>query len=792
MEVKNTRETGIAKENFEAFYRQKPNRKFLRKFHFFVWWYNLFNEEKIARKRLARNLKYDEKNAKKIRRIERKNAKRAKKGKKPRVPRLKDKESPMLVESVRDIGEPAVVFDSLLTEQTRLQLSKYLFSKGFFNNKVTDTVELSKNSKRAVVKYMLYPKVPYTINKISYQLDDPALGQLILKDTVNSLLKRGMQYDEEKILAEQQRITDMALNNGYFNFENPYINFDVDSAFNNHSVLLKIQLKKFSRPYDASNDSVVYTEHPRYQIENVFIITEPVIGNVRDVKFTDTLMTRRAGTVFLLNKPLPYRRSLITGNVDVYRRQLFRKDTAQQTYKQLLGLGVFRNVTIQFLKNPDYNNRLDCYIICNPLIRQSITTETEGTNTSGNLGIDGNIVYQNRNFFKGGELVELKLQGAIAAQQQFNNQETSNTNFDKIPGTFNTVQFGPELTFSVPRAFFPFSLLPFKKEMSPRTYVKTAINYQSRPEFNRVITSIDYGFNFRTRNNTLKHDFIPFEAYYVRANLSNAFKANLDSIKDAFLANSFQDHITTLSKYGVTYTSKENSNTSRRAVTFIRWNIQSSGNILRALFNATGRETDSLNRYKIFNIPFAQFVRSDIDFRLYIPVRKRSRIVYRLAAGVGKPLNNLNVLPYEQSFFSGGPNSVRAWRARTLGPGGYDPRGSSTRYDKIGDILLEGNIEYRFHIIKSFNGALFVDAGNIWRLSPNESKPGGEFKLGTFADQIAIGSGVGIRWDLTFFVLRLDLAAPLKDPKFAPGDRWTFKKQPWKNTVFNFGIGYPF
>jgi outer membrane protein assembly factor BamA len=175
-----------------------------------------------------------------------------------------------------------------------------------------------------------------------------------------------------------------------------------------------------------------------------------------------------------------------------------------------------------------------------------------------------------------------------------------------------------------------------------------------------------------------------------------------------------------------------------------------------------------------------------------MPVRKKSRVVYRIAGGLGKPLTNLSVLPYEQSFFSGGPNSVRAWRARTLGPGGYNPSNSTARYDKIGDILLEGNVEYRFHIIKSFNGALFVDAGNIWRLNPDPSKPGGEFIVSKFADEIAIGSGFGIRWDLNFFVIRLDLAAPLKDPKLAAGKRWTFNRQPWQYAVANFGIGYPF
>lgn len=795
----NVKKTTLQKEQFEAFYRQKPNRKLLRQIHFFVWWYNLFDEEKIARKKIARNLRYDKKNADKAKRFEKKNARRAKKGKDPKTPKFKDKENPIFLESLRDIGEPPVVLDSSLTEQTRFQLSKYLFTKGYFNNTVTDTVEISKRrKKRATVKYILYPRETFTVSNITYLIEDDEIAQLVLSDTVNTLLRRGMQYDEEKIRAEQQRITDFALNNGYFYFENAYISCDVDSNQTKHSAAIILTLKKFAKPYSASSDSSVYTNHPRFKLENIFIITEPVPGNVQDALFKDTLKTRRKGRVFLLNdRELAYKRSLILSNIDLYNEQWFKRDTAEKTYKQLLGLGIFKTVTIKFIENPNIPNRLDCYIVCSPLIKQSLTTQTEGTNTSGNLGIDGSIVYQNRNLFKGGELLELQLQGAISAQKQFSDPDyvekfTDVADLRRLQRTFNTIQFGPELNFSVPRALFPFSLFPFRKDMVPRTYIKTSLNYQSRPQFSRVISNIDYGFSFRTNKNRLKHDILPFEVYLVQAKLLSQFETELIRLQDAFLLNSFLDHITTLSKYGLTYTSKENANTSRRAACFARLNVQSSGNILRAAYQMADGPKDTLGRYLLFGIPFAQFLKTDIDFRLYIPVRARSRIVYRVAGGIGRPLANLDVLPYEQSFFSGGPNGVRAWRARTLGPGAYNPRENITRFDKIGDVMLEGNFEYRFHILKAFNGALFVDAGNIWRLQPDKSKPGGEFKVGSFLDEIAIGGGFGIRWDLSFVVLRLDLATPLKDPKYAAGDRWTFDKKPWSTVVANFGIGYPF
>ncbi len=799
VEIVNADKTNQPKENFEAFYRQKPNRKFLRKAQFFVWWYNLFDEEKIKRKRTERNLKYDKINSERVLKAEKKNEERVKKGKKPKTPKLKDKSTLLLVESVRDIGEPAVIFDSSLTEQTRLQLVKFLFSKGYFNNRVTDTIVFNKDSNKVTTKYILYPKAPYIVNKITYLMEDEKLGAMLLKDTVNTLLKVGMQYDAEKLQNERQRITNFALNNGYFYFENAYINFDVDSGYNNNSVSVVVNLKKFAKAYSSSNDSLIYVNHPRMKVENVYIITEAVYGDVKEARFTDTLKTKRDGTVFLLNKPLAYRQPIIINNTDIYRGQWFRKDTSEQTYKQLLGLGIFKNVTIKFLKNDNYSTRLDCYIICNPLLKQSLTAETEGTNTSGNLGIDGSVVYQNKNFFRGGELVELKLQAAILAQRQLTRDTNTYVNsvgdavdLNRLQKTFNTIQFGPEFTFSVPRAFFPFSFLPFKKDQLPRTYVKTSVNYQSSPDFSRVITNIDYGFSFLSNNNRLRHNFVPFEAYLVRANLANSYVDYLQNLNDAFLLNSFNDHITTLSKYSITYTSKENSNTSRKTVHYLKATASSSGNILRQYFKSSGAQADTAGRYLLFGIPFAQFLKGDIDYRIYIPVRAKSRLVYRVAGGLGKPLQNLGVLPYEQSYFSGGPNSVRAWRARTLGPGGYDPSNSATRYDKIGDILLEGNVEYRFHIIKTFNGALFVDAGNVWRLEKDATKPNGEFVVPNFADQIAIGGGMGIRWDLSFFVLRLDLAAPLKDPKYPIGDRWTFDKKPWRQLVANFGIGYPF
>jgi outer membrane protein assembly factor BamA len=786
-----TQKTNIARDEVEAFIRQKPNRKILSLFPFNLWLYNQVNKEKLIKKKEKRDAKFDRINEKRIVKNNQKNEKRIKKGKPAKDPKLKNKDKPTFRESILDIGEEPVIYDSLITKQTSFQIRKYLFSKGYFYAKVKDSVAINKRTKKARVSYHLFPGSQYFINNISYKIQDEELSYYIFGDTTHCKLKPGAPFDATVMQSERERITANLLNNGYYYFEPDYIFFDIDSGLPDHKINVTVGVKKFPTFATPEKDSITYINHPRYYVNNIYVITENIKGSYQNEFFKDSI--HHEDLIFLNNKPLRYRYFVITNNIEFFKGQVFQKSLAEKTYKRLLNLGVFRTVLIRYVKNTKYNDQLDCYIICQPIVKQAINIETEGTNTSGNLGVNGSILYQDRNLLKGAELVELSLNGAIIAQKQFNDNKQTVTN---VQSTFNTIQFGPALKFSVPRVVFPFSLFPFKKDAFPRTFINTSLNYQARPEFNRTITTINYGFTFKTNKLKVKHDLIPVEVYMVNAKLTQNFRNDLTNINDFFLLNSFQDHITTLSKYTITYNNQQISNgvnTSRKAVSFIKVNLTSSGSILRGLFEATNQKKDTLGRYLILNTPFAQFVKCDIDYRLYIPVMKKSRVVYRTAFGIGKPLKNLSVLPYEQSYFSGGPNGVRAWRARTLGPGGYhQPEGITAKYDKIGDLFIEGNFEYRFHVFRSFYGALFADVGNIWLTHKDVNKPLGDFQFNRFYKEFGVGSGLGIRWDLNFFVLRLDAAVPIADPSYAEGDRWMFDKHPLRRPVVNFGIGYPF
>lgn len=790
--------TEIDNSELEAFIRQKPNRKVLKLVRFNLWLYNQVDKQKMLKKKEKRDARFDRINAKRLAKNAKKNAKRVAKGKQPKPANLKNKEKATFRESIMEAGEPPVILDTFLTKITKNQLQKFVFSKGYFDSKVRDSLFLDVKNKRAKTYYFISQSKRYSIQNISYKIDDPLIEYFILNDSISSLVKHNAYYDEDVLQKERERITESQLNNGFFYFAPEYVNYLVDTNLTGQKVDLTIGVKMYSKSFSETNDSLVYINHPRFYIENVYVIPENIAdfkGRANEAYMKDTLEYN--GLKILHNNKLLFHKKDLTRDISVLPGQLYQQNFAEETYKGLSALKVFKSVYIQYIKNPYFSDKLDCYIVCQPQVKQAVTIETEGTNTSGNLGVAGSLVFQNKNAFRGAELVELKLKGSLTAQKQFNTTQSADIN--NVQSTFNTIQFGPELNFTFPKPLFPFTLFYYKKDLNekryfvqPKTIVNLSVNYQSRPEFNRTISNISYGFKFKNNKGMFAYDVIPLEAYVVKAKLFGTFQSDLIKLNDFYLLNSFQDHITTLSKISATFNNQ--GLVKKRNLMYLRMSISSSGNILRGLYSVTNQPKDSQGRYLIQDVPFSQFVKLDVDYRFYFQIRKLGKLVYRLAGGVGKPLKNLTSLPYEQSFFGGGPNSNRAWRARTLGPGSYSqPDSVSSRYDKIGDIQIETNLEYRFHIFKSFYGAWFADAGNIWLSYKDPNKPNGEFKLDKFYKEIAIGSGFGLRYDFSFFVLRLDGAMRVHDPQYAEGKRWVFGKQTLRESaILNFGIGYPF
>ena len=562
------------------------------------------------------------------------------------------------------------------------------------------------------------------------------------------------------------------------------------------------------KPMPNNPDSLIEVNHQRYMIADIFINTDydPVLANdMRRADLYDTIYNAETLEHYIIYNNLiglRFTPHVILESIYINKAYMYRAKEVEATFKKLASLGVFRTINIQFQINPKdpTGTSLNCYIYLQPNKRQSLSLESNGTNRGGNLGISGNFTYKNKNTFRDAELFKLSISGGLEAQQVLANEDESLLGAGSGFKAFNTLEFGPEISLYFPKFLVPFNVVKLEKTASPKTVFTATLNYQNRPDFNRVIQEISFAYEWNGKN-YISHYLVPTKISVVKIHKDSAFAAKLDLISDQFMQNSYRDHFILGNQYSFTFNNQDPNHPTRNTVYF-KFGIEQSGNLFRKGFELAGMPKDSVAT--IFGIQFAEFVKTNIDFRYNQNFNKSSRMVYRLAGGVGIPQRNFNqALPFEKSFFAGGSNGMRGWKARTLGPGAYRP--TSFSFDKIGDIMLEGNLEYRFELFGFFEAALFVDAGNIWNINPNPDRPGSGFST-KFYTEIAMDAGIGFRFDLGFFLIRLDVAMPMKDPQLESGERWLWEDKPISNQWFrdrglqdykaspnlNLGINYPF
>ena len=406
-------------------------------------------------------------------------------------------------------------------------------------------------------------------------------------------------------------------------------------------------------------------------------------------------------------------------------------------------------------------------------------------------------------------MLEFRLKGGIEAQKTFNDNTNANANDLNTPiELFNTREFGPELNINIPRFLLPFNVRA-SINANPKTIFTSALNYQRRPDYTRTITNFSLGYTWK-ESTRKRHTINPVVIDFVKVDLQPLFQDYLiNKVQNRFILNSFSNHLSTSTRYSFVY--DEQDIKKQQNFSYFRLNAESSGNILRGIYNVSNSIKPDIfvkdvdGRYTIIDIAYSQYLRMDADYRFYYNSSEINKIVFRIAAGIGKPLANFQVLPFERSFFSGGANGIRAWQSRTLGPGSYTNKIFTS--DQLGDGQLEGNIEYRLKLFKIINGAFFIDAGNTWLRQPDPNRPGGDFQLNRFYKEIAIGSGFGIRADFNFFIIRCDIGIKVRDPQFVEDRRWVIQhlfdpawKQEYRTIhdtkysflAFNIGIGYPF
>ena len=690
----------------------------------------------------------------------------------------------------RNMGQEPVILDKFLINRSTEQLQLYLDNHGYFNTPVVPEIKTRK--KKAQVNYKIILTEPYRIKNIQLNIEDTTIRSLVFNSFGNSLIKKNQVYDATKLDDERYRIADILRDEGYFYFAPEFVYFQIDSAFSNKQLDVFLNVEQVQIP--QNNDSLFYleTNHKKYFVNNFLINTDfkPVMPDNTTTKIYINPSSENGINRyhFYYDDKLKIRPGAIRNSILMEPLQIYRQTSEKNTYKQLSGLPLFGYTNISFKEVADKTNTPDTlknYLDCNiDLVRrpvQSFSVETEGTTSGGKLGMNGNFVYQNLNIFRGGEVLTLKLTGGVEWQ------EGGQENRD-VFWFFNTFETGAEASLDFPKFLLPVSQDKIPKFLRPRTTIKTGTNYQNRPDYKRYITNVSFGYNWRSRE-FVSHSLTPIEINSVSIFPDSAFMQKINDLNDPRLTNQYTDHFIMAIKYTYIFNNQERNKVKN--FTFFRWNFESAGNLLalgNSVFDGQKNEND---QYTVWNIPFSQYLRSDIDFRYYFAFNEENTLVYRNLFGLGKPIGNSTVLPFEKGFYSGGANDMRGWSYRSLGPGSFQDT-SSTYFEKMGDIILEANLEYRFPVYSFLKGALFADFGNIWLLNNSENYPGGKLQAGEILSEIAIDAGIGVRFDFSFFIFRIDGAAPIRDPALDKGNRWQINSLQMRDVIWNFGIGYPF
>lgn len=681
----------------------------------------------------------------------------------------------------RPPGEPPVLYDSSDTKRSTIHINAYLKNKGYYDNKVTYVEKL--NRKKANVVYEVELGQPTLISEIEYNLEGCGAMTPILQDSANSLLKVGDPFDIDNLEKERKRITAHLLNEGYYFFSKDLLYFTADTLKESKNVHLKLEYQENPVKMNAK-DTVPIHPYRTYRMNNIYVRMDYDPKKSITLK-EDTIY--ESGYYFIGHKEFRVKPKTVSRAIFFSSNDYYLLKRQEDTYRRLSALNNFQYINITFVPVPNKERpMLDCIINMSPTKDKSISLETNGTNTGGNLGVNGTISYQHRNKFRGAELLKFKVIAGVEAQNVSTNQD------DKVIENtpFNTVEFGPELSLEVPKFMVPFSTQDrFAKRNVPKTFFLTSYNYQNRPDYERTIFNVSFGYRWK-ESASKSHQLEPLNLSVVEIDKSPEFQDRLDSLGSSTLRASYNDHFIWATTYSYILNSRAQRN--RNNYHFFRLNVEPAGNLLWFMNkNVFSSEPDENGNYRINNIVYAQYLRTIWEYSYKQQLKKESKMVYRTFIGLGFPYGNIDVMPFEKSFYAGGSNGIRAWQSRSLGPGSLSEEiSNTTSIDQIGDIKFEGNIEFRFDITRLFEGAVFTDYGNIWLLQEDEARPGGKFEIENFWQDMAIGLGAGLRLDFNYFVIRLDVARRVKDPGSEdPREIRFFHPAP---PVYNFGIGYPF
>ncbi len=689
----------------------------------------------------------------------------------------------------RKLGEPPVLLDTALARRVSLRMEKYLQDQGYFGSKVRYKVQPDPADPTAVIRYEVTTPKRYRIGELRYpQGEDPA-RQLIRKYKDGSPIQPGTPYRLAALQAERSRITRQLRNSGYANFYESFLYFTLDTLSMPGQVRVAVQVKD---PSDA-------TTHRRYQVQRIFVYPDYTLD--QDTTEAPQVEGPTTAGLSLMGKHSRVRLKTIQRHLLVEPGGWYSAEKERYTLKHLQDLGTYKFVNLKYQPAPGDTTLLNYQLYLTPRQMQEVGVELEADVRTGlfsGYGTNLSLSYTHYNLFGGGE----RFQASVRGSAVFQPGDTSSI--------INTLDLSARADLYVPRLLLPFKFNLYSKAYIPQTKFSANYSYQERINF-YALGSLGFSFGYAWKANAFQqHEFTALSLQSI--NLLRSAPA-FDSLlrRNPFLQSSFSDVLILGPRYSFTYQEPPGGRGS--VYHYFRGVSEFSGNLLNLGYRTLLGPPEN-GPYKIFGRPFAQYSRFELDYRFYWKVAKQQTLAARFAGGVGVPYGNSEVLPYLKQFFTGGPVGLRAFRLRTLGPGSFQPEARQDELgfvDQTGDILLESTLEYRFPIYSYVKGALFTDVGNIWLLPGASPPPSSEvearrqaegvFSWDTFGRQLAVGAGVGLRLDVDFFVLRLDLAFPLHKPFLPRGERWVVDKMqpfywPWlsdsDNAVLNLAIGYPF
>lgn len=688
----------------------------------------------------------------------------------------------------RKLGQQPVIYDLELTQASAAQLHRALVNRGYMDAVVDFDTVPKPGKKKIDVNYSITAGQPHRISTIKYVIPDSAIAGIVTDDhRFKNTVSPGDNFDRNRLDNLRSDITDRLRNHGYYSFTKDNIVFTADTTAGSKNLDLTLTVRPPGDNSHNRHDDGAADNYRKYYIRHVTFATAFSDRSAEAIQGTDTVSYNGIDIIYgndryLSPKTLEECCYLTPG-------ELYRTVDVNSTYEALGRLGILKYINIELRPAGSVGDAelLDAYILLDRTKKQGVSLELEGTNSEGDLGFGVGVTYQHRNLAKGSELLTAKLR----------------TSYESLSGNVEGLlhdrytEYAAEVGITFPKFKAPFLSRSFKRRMKASTEFSLSFNYQERPEYTRIIAGGAWKYKWTNRQNTVRrtYDFIDINYVYLPHSTINFIDEIAPS--NPLLRYSYEDHF--IMRMGYTYyrTNRRFSSALDMArvqpsVYTLRASIETAGNLLYAFSSLSGQKR-SEGAYKIFGIQYAQYAKAEFDATWTRNMDSRNAFSFHCGAGIGVPYANSSMIPFEKRFYAGGANGVRGWGVRALGPGNYDARNSATDFiNQCGDIRLDLSLEYRAKLFWVFEGALFIDAGNIWTIHNYENQPGGMFKFNRFYKEIAGAYGAGLRMDFTYFLLRFDLGMKAHNP--AQGQEpWPLVHPNWhRDATFHFAVGYPF